>query len=175
MTKIESGHWKLHFDYKYLGSQDMTVLMPNGDDLQARIVSLHKEIVEGESGKKDNCIIAELELLDGTKIKPMIVNKTNFKNAALMFKSEDVKDFIGKVVYIYVKHKVWNGKEYVSALRFRDSLQKIELRPIAENELEKAAKHYAKNGNLDAFRQKRLISQEVEQSIIELSKTLSND
>jgi len=173
MNEIKEGHWKLNFNYKYLGSQDLTVYAPNGNDLVVKILSFNRELVEGENGKKDNCVVAGLCLVDGTKIKSMIINKTNFKAMATAFKSENVKDYIGKHVAIFAKPNVWNGSERVTALRLRESAPAIALKEIAESEYQKAAEYYAKNGNIDAFKTKRSISIEAENAIIELSKTLT--
>lgn len=172
MSEITEGHWKLNFNYKYLGSQDLTVYAPNGKDLIVKILSFNKELVEGENGKKDNCVVAELCLVDGTKIKSMIINKTNFKAMATAFKSENVKDYIGKHVAIFAKPNVWNGSERVTALRLREVAPKITLKEITESEYERAAIQYNTEGNLDLVKKHRTISAEQETAIIELSKTL---
>ena len=170
--EIKSGHWKNNFNFDHLGSHDHIALSENKKDLVAKILSFHKK--PSKDLKGNDCVVmtAKLQLVDGREIKPMIINKTNFRALIKAYKSEDVKDFIGKYVSIWVKPNVMNGE---SGLRFRDFAPSvnIELKPIStKEEYERAAKRYNLDGNLDFVKKHMAVSQEAETAIIELAKSL---
>jgi len=175
MQKNElTGHWKLKFDYKYLGSQHLTELCPDGKDLNAKIISFSQELVEGEDGRKDKCIVAKLKSLDGKDLLPMIVNKENFRNLETAFKSYNIEDFVGKTIAIFAKKGKWFGKQQ-TALRIRDFAPTIELKALQPDEIGKAAEYFNTHRNLDGYKKVRTITPEQEANILELAKTLSNE
>lgn len=165
------GHWKTNFNYKYLGSHDIPELVQNGKDLIVVIKEFYTETVKNER-TEDDCIIAEFT---NPAIKPMIINKTNFKNLSVAFGSTSALDFIGKSVAIYIKPNVWNGSEKADALRIRDILPVVEIPNLVESEIQSAVNFYSKYGNLVKFKEKRTISEEQEKRIIELSESQKSE
>ena len=171
------NHWKTNFKYNHLGSHDFPLLSPNGDDIVLTIKEFYREEVVSPNKSKDMCnIVAFVESkLNGEIVKPMIVNKTNFKNLAAAFGTDKARSYIGQSVAIYVKKNVKFGSNYTDALRFRDYKPETTKPPIGANEAKRAAKDYAKNGNLDRWHKVRTITAEQEQRIIELSKAPNNE
>jgi len=167
--EIKSGHWKNNFQFDHLGSHDHIALSKDGKDLIAKIISFHKKPSKDLKGKDCIVTIAKLQLQNGKEIKPMIINKTNFRALIKAYKSEDIADFIGKYVAIFIKPNVMNGE---SGLRFREFAPSLELPDIIPSEYERAALRYLEEGNMDFTRKHRKISAEQETAIIELSKTL---
>jgi hypothetical protein len=159
------NHWKVNFNYKHLGSHDFPLLSKKGKDLVLTIKRFYREEVVGPSKKAEMCNIVEFKE-DG--VKDMIVNKTNFNNLTDAFGTPNARAYLGQKVAVYVDHNVRSqGGEIVSALRFRTFKPKVEKTPITEDEMIKAARYYAKVGNLDRWHEQRVITPEQEQQIKE--------
>lgn len=171
------GHWKTNFDYAFLGSHDLPELAPDGKDLILTIKEFYQEEVTNTAKKTEWCNVVAFheKKINGFDVKPMIVNKTNFKILQDIFKSERASAFINKRIYLYGKTGVRSFQGTVTALRFREFLPPDKLPAIRDSELTKAAEYLNTHGNLDGFHAVRSISKENVKKIEELAKNLKND
>jgi hypothetical protein len=89
-----------------------------GQDLIATIKSVGNEEVTGTDGKKEICSVIHFEEKD---IKPMILNATNNKTIAKLFKTPYIEQWCGRKIQIYTE-KVKAFGEVWDALRIRPFL-----------------------------------------------------
>lgn len=106
-------HWKKLTNPDYLGSY---ALLP-GEEIIATIKSISNEEVTGADGKKEICSVVHFS----EKIKPMILNATNFKTIAKLFKTPYIEQWIGRKIQIYTE-KVKAFGDIWDALRIRPFL-----------------------------------------------------
>lgn len=103
-------HWKKMTNPNYIGAHD---LLPN-QELQLTIESVAKEMVKGQDGKEEQCVVAKIK---GAK-KPMILNKTNMKIIAKVLGTPYIEEWSGKQITIF-SAKVKAFGEIVEALRVK--------------------------------------------------------
>ena len=106
-------HWKKLMNPDYLGSY---ALEP-GQDLIVTIKSVCNEEVTGSDGKKDICSVIHFV----ENVKPMILNATNNKTIAKLFKTPYIEEWSGRKIQIYTE-KVRAFGEIWDALRIRPYL-----------------------------------------------------
>ena len=106
-------HWKKLMNPDYLGSY---ALEP-GQDLIVTIKSVCNEEVTGSDGKKDICSVIHFV----ENVKPMILNATNNKTIAKLFKTPYIEKWSGRKIQIYTE-KVKAFGEIWDALRIRPYL-----------------------------------------------------
>lgn len=106
-------HWKKLMNPDYLGGY---ALAP-GQDLIATIKSVGNEEVTGPDGKKEICSVIHFY----EDVKPMILNATNNKTIAKLFKTPYVEQWTGRKIQIYTE-KVKAFGEVWDALRIRPFL-----------------------------------------------------
>lgn len=106
-------HWKKLMNPDYLGGYALTP----GQDLIATIKSVGNEEVTGPDGKKEICSVIHFY----EDIKPMILNATNNKTIAKLFKTPYIEQWTGKKIQIYTE-KVKAFGEVWDALRVRPFL-----------------------------------------------------
>ena len=106
-------HWKKLTNPDYLGSY---ALEP-GQDLIATIKSVGNEEVTGSDGKKEICSVMHFV----ENVKPMILNATNNKTIAKLFKTPYIEEWAGRKIQIYTE-KVKAFGEVWDALRIRPFL-----------------------------------------------------
>lgn len=106
-------HWKKLTNPDYLGSY---ALLP-GEEIVATIKSVGNEEVTGADGKKETCSVVHFH----EKIKPMILNATNFKTIAKLMKTPYIEKWYGKKIQIY-SEKVKAFGDVWDALRIRPFL-----------------------------------------------------
>lgn len=106
-------HWKKLMNPDYLGSY---ALEP-GQDLIVTIKSVCNEEVTGSDGKKDICSVIHFV----ENVKPMILNATNNKTIAKLFKTPYIEEWAGRKIQIYIE-KVKAFGEIWDALRIRPYL-----------------------------------------------------
>lgn len=106
-------HWKKLMNPDYLGSY---ALEP-GQDLIVTIKSVCNEEVTGSDGKKDICSVIHFV----ENVKPMILNATNNKTIAKLFKTPYIEEWSGRKIQIYTE-KVKAFGEIWDALRIRPYL-----------------------------------------------------
>lgn len=130
MSTTTLTHWKDNFDYTYLGAYSI-----NGQDLIGTIKQVKKEVVTSTSGKKQECTVCYFEELE----KPMILNKTNCKIIAGVYKSPYIENWVGKKIALY-KSKVNAFGEEVEALRIRSKIPDAEKPSLSDERLDAAIK-----------------------------------
>jgi hypothetical protein len=106
-------HWKKLMNPDYLGGYALTP----GQDLIATIKSVGNEEVTGPDGKKEICSVIHFY----EDIKPMILNATNNKTIANLFKTPYIEQWTGKKIQIYTE-KVKAFGQVWDALRIRPFL-----------------------------------------------------
>jgi len=103
-------HWKKLTNPNYIGAHD---LQP-GQEVTITIKSVAKEMVKGQDGKEEQCVVAKL---DGTQ-KPFILNKTNMKIISKVLDTPYIEEWAGRKIIIYAA-KVKAFGEMVDALRVK--------------------------------------------------------
>ena len=106
-------HWKKLMNPEYLGSY---ALEP-GQDLIVTIKTVGNEEVTGTDGKKEVCSVIHFF----ENVKPMILNATNNKTIAKLFKTPYIEEWSGRKIQIYTE-KVKAFGEVWDALRIRPYL-----------------------------------------------------
>jgi len=104
----QQTHWKVLVNPAYIGAY-----MMNGKDLTVRIIKVVHEVVKGDQGKEEMCMVAHLE---GTK--PFIVNRTNAKTITKIYGSPYIESWAGKLITLYPTTTKVAG-ETVECLRIR--------------------------------------------------------
>lgn len=117
-------HWKKLTNPKYLGAYEILTL---GTDLILTIKSVSLEMVKGEDGKEEQCVV--LKFVEPEK--PMILNKTNMKQIEKIHKTPDIEQWPGKKIQIY-SARVKAFGDIVDALRIRPTVPK-EVEIICED------------------------------------------
>jgi CRISPR/Cas system CSM-associated protein Csm3 (group 7 of RAMP superfamily) len=123
---MSKTHWKKKFNYDYLGSYSIT----DGKDLILTIKEIKDEMVTGDKGAKEECVICYF----AENQKPMILNRTNCKAIEKAYQTPFVEEWKGKQIQIYVA-KVPAFGDMVDALRVRSKKpksEKPELTPSSE-------------------------------------------
>lgn len=106
-------HWKKLMNPDYLGGYALTP----GQDIIATIKSVGNEEVTGTDGKKEICSVIHFV----EDVKPMILNATNNKTIAKLFKTPYIEQWTGKKIQIYTAKVTAFGQEW-DALRIRPFL-----------------------------------------------------
>lgn len=106
-------HWKKSFNLDYLGSWSLE----NGQDMILTIKSVGVETVTGESGRKEDCLVAHFS----EAVKPMILNKTNCKTISKIYKNPDYLTWVGKRIQVFATTTKFAG-DVVECLRIRPSI-----------------------------------------------------
>ena len=106
-------HWKKLMHPEYLGAY---ALNP-GQDLIVTIKSVGNEEVTGSDGKKEICSVIHFF----ENVKPMILNATNNKTIASLFKTPYIEQWAGRKIQIYIE-KVNAFGQMWDALRIRPFL-----------------------------------------------------
>lgn len=106
-------HWKKLMNPDYLGGY---ALEP-GQELIATIKSVGNEEVTSPDGKKQICSVIHFV----EDIKPMILNATNNKTIAKLFKTPYIEEWCGRKIQIYTE-KVKAFGDVWDALRIRPFL-----------------------------------------------------
>lgn len=103
-------HWKQLANYDYLGAYSLE----NGKDKTVTIKKIVKELVTGNAGRKENCIVAYFS----DEEKPMILNKTNCKTIQKIYGTPHIEEWIGKKITLFASTTSLAG-ETVECLRIR--------------------------------------------------------
>lgn len=106
-------HWKKLTNPHYVGAWDFQP----GQEIRLTIREIKNEMVTGEGGKKEECMVCYFEKAK----KPMILNKTNAKIITKLHNSPYIEDWVGKEVVLYVA-KVKAFGERVDAIRIKNTL-----------------------------------------------------
>ncbi len=115
-------HWKKLTNPNYLGAYSIE----DGRDLILTIKNVREEQVIGADGKKDDCVVCYFY----ENVKPMILNSTNMKMIAKLYKTNFIEEWIGKKIQVGVEQVRAFG-DIVDALRVKKVV------PAAENKTER--------------------------------------
>ena len=103
-------HWKNLANYDYLGAYSLK----NGKDKIVTIKEIKQELVTGNAGRKENCIVARFS----DNEKPMILNKTNCKTIQKIYGTPNIEEWVGKKIVLFASTTSLAG-ETVECLRIR--------------------------------------------------------
>ena len=106
-------HWKALTDNNYFGAY----ALDDGQDVILTIKSIGKELVTGQEGREQECVVMRFV----EDVKPMILNKTNMKAIAKATGSSYIEKWVG--------HRIQIGTERVSA--FGETTDALRVRPYA--------------------------------------------
>jgi len=123
-------HWKTYHNYEYLGAYSLE----NGDDLTLTISKVEQDMVKGQSGREESCMVVFFEELD----KGMICNKTNAKTIQQVHGTPFIEEWKGKRVILGTE-KVSAFGETTDALRIRAYKPKANIDPTEAVEKLKGA------------------------------------
>lgn len=115
-------HWKKLTNPNYLGAYSIE----DGHDMILTIKNVREEQVIGADGKKDDCVVCYFY----ENVKPMILNSTNMKMIAKLYKTNFIEEWTGKKIRIGVEQVKAFG-DIVDALRVKKVV------PAAENKTER--------------------------------------
>ena len=115
-------HWKKLTNPNYLGAYSIE----DGHDLILTIKNVREEQVIGADGKKDDCVVCYFY----ENVKPMILNATNMKTIAKLYRTNYIEEWVGKKIRIGVEQVKAFG-DIVDALRVKKVI------PAAENKSER--------------------------------------
>lgn len=113
------AHWKNLADYNYMGAYSFDGKVK---EVTLTIKGVFRDKVTAPGGKEDFCIVASFveEEVDGIKIKPMILNKTNCKAIEKALGTGDTDEWTGKQIVVFETTTKWQ-REYVPCLRVKDT------------------------------------------------------
>ena len=106
-------HWKKLSNPDYLGSY----AFEKGQEMTLTIGSVREESVTGADGKKEDCIVAHFR----ENVKPMILNATNCKAIAKLYKTPYIEEWVGKQIVVRVQQVKAFG-DVVDALRIKPEI-----------------------------------------------------
>lgn len=114
----EQVHWKLLTNPNYLGGCHFS----DGKDKIVTIKKTAYEKVIGDKGREDEKMVMHFV----EDVKPLILNKTNPKIIASLFKSPMLSDWDNKKIQLFFDPTVKFGKEVVGGVRVRPFLPQIQ-------------------------------------------------
>ncbi len=104
-------HWKRAFNPDWFGGW----CLPDGKDMVLTIASVDQELVTGEKGSQEMCLVIRWK----EDAKPLICNKTNAKTIEKLAGSSFMDEWVGLPVQLYFDPTVKFGKERVGGVRIR--------------------------------------------------------
>lgn len=113
---MSKTHYKKLQHPDYLGAY----AVDQGQEPVLTIKEVKNETVTGADGKKEECIVCHFA---NANVKPMILNSTNCKTIAKVYKSPYIEDWQGKQIQLYVAQIKAFGDD-VEALRIRPAVPK---------------------------------------------------
>ena len=111
---MSKTHWKQLVNMDYLGAY----ALPDGNDLTLTIDKVVKEVVTGNSGRKEQCMVMYFK---EQNYKPMILNRTNAKSIQALTGSAFVEDWAGHRITLYGSTTRFGG-DVVECLRIRPTV-----------------------------------------------------
>lgn len=168
----EKTHYRKAFDSPYLSSADVVDLVV----LTVKCVKLEKDKTKKTGDEFNTAYFVEKEIRPGEPLKPMILNAGNSKTMKNITGSPFIDDWNNVPITVYVDPNVRFGRETVEGLRIkpeRAKTQKPELLPGTKM-WENAIAAYLRDGNLDAVKERVVISSANEFVLIEEAKEAKN-
>ena len=121
MANMEHIPWKRLTNPDYLGSYAFN----DGEDMTLTIDTVRNELVTGENGRKDTCVVIHFQ---EPGVKPMIANKTNLKAIQKLYKTPYIDEWHGRAITLYVDHNVRFGGEIVDGIRIRPTIPAVKVK-----------------------------------------------
>jgi len=121
---MSKTHWKQLVNMDYLGAY----ALPDGNDLTLTIDKVVKEVVTGNSGRKEQCMVMYFK----EDYKPMILNRTNAKSIQALTGSAYVEEWVGHKVTLYGSTTRFGG-DVVECLRIRPTVMETAKTYFCEN------------------------------------------
>lgn len=106
-------HWKKLSNPNYLGSY----AFEPGQEMTLTIAGVQQEMVTGADGKNEECIVARFR----ENVKPMVMNPTNCKAIAKLYKTPYIEEWVGKQIIVRVQQVRAFG-DLVDALRIKPEI-----------------------------------------------------
>lgn len=106
-------HFKKLMNPMYLGSYEFDP----GQEMTLTIANVRSESVIGSDGKKEDCIVAHFR----ENVKPMILNSTNCKAIAKLYKTPYIEEWKDKQIIVRVQQVKAFG-DVVDALRIKPEI-----------------------------------------------------
>ena len=120
---MSKTHWKKMVNMDYLG----TYSLEDGQDMTLTIDFVRQEVVTGNCGRKEQCMVAHFK----ENVKPMILNRTNAKTITKVCGSPYIEDWNGKRITLYADTTRFGG-DIVECLRIRPYAPPA-AKPVAEH------------------------------------------
>lgn len=111
---MSKTHWKQMVNMDYIGAYALT----DGKDLTLTIDHVVREMVTGNGGKKEQCMVLYFK---EREYKPMILNRTNAKSITNLCNSPYIEDWSGHRITLYVTTTRLGG-DTVECLRIRPTV-----------------------------------------------------
>lgn len=121
---MSKTHWKQLVNMDYIGAY----ALPDGNDLTLTIKEVVRELVTGNSGRKEQCMVMYFQ---EPQYKPMILNRTNAKTISSLFGSNYVEDWAGKRITLYGSTTRF-GPDTVECLRIRPYAPPVAKQTVTE-------------------------------------------
>ena len=110
---MSETHWKRLINPDYLGAYSLD----NGQDIVLTIGTVQKEVITGNGGKKEECIVCHWQENE----KPMILNRTNCKTITKITGTPYIERWAGHRIQIGADVTTLAG-EKVECLRVRSTV-----------------------------------------------------
>lgn len=126
--ETKKTHWRELHETDYIGAYSLDNGKDGYNELPVTILSVKKETVTGEGGRKEECTVAQIK-----DQKPFILNVTNCKMITKIADSPYIEDWAGINIVIGVDKVNFRG-DWVEGLRIRDKsgASKLKLTPKSE-------------------------------------------
>jgi hypothetical protein len=115
MSEQHLTHWKKLVNPDYIGAYSLE----DGKDLTVTILDVKREMITGDAGRKEECTVATLK-----GQKPMILNRTNCKTIAAIYKTPYIEQWKGKKITLYITTTKLKSEE-VECLRIRNTAPQL--------------------------------------------------
>ena len=148
-------HWKKLVNPDYLGAYS---LQPKEEKILT-IAKITREKVVGSGGKKTESTVAHFRETD---VKPMILNRTNCKIIAKIYKTNFIEDWTDKKIQVFADIVDAFGDQ-VEALRIRPFIPQQPL-PFLTEEMpafEKVIEHLQGGGKIEDIQKKYQLTDDV--------------
>lgn len=156
-------HYRQNRNSDYFGSVEVEVFTEQNLPCVMQITNVeYKENFMVNGKKKDRAIILSFQ-----GQKPWICNPTNCKILERVLGKKNAKDWIGETIELYVDYKVQFAKEVVSGVRVKAEkfVKKLPSLEIGSKQFEACKKALTSGYTIEDFKQKYVISEEVENEL----------
>lgn len=160
-SETKQTHWRKKDNPNYLGAYAMP--LPRKDVILT-IKDMTWEKVVGEGGKSDQAKILSFE----ENVKPMILNATNGKTIASIYKSPAIEDWRGKKIQLFVDWiKDRSSGLMIECLRVRPLIPQVGLPELIIDSpaFKKCKEHLKNSGTVESIEKKYTLSKEVKEAL----------